>query len=193
MAKLTKLQKQEIAEANVRLVHYALRKIANTGYEYDELFSIAMLGYAKALDKYDTDRNVKFSTYATKCITNEIFCFLRDEKKNKNNISFSTTLSIDKNGNNLELEEIVSNKVSGEKSVEDIALANEDTVMIKKALKFLSENEKYIIIYRYGLDKGIVKTQKEIANTINMSQANVSKIEKSCLGKIRMMIDSKQI
>lgn len=193
MAKLNKNERETMAEDNIRLIHYVLKKLNIAGFEYDELFSAGMYGYAKALEKYDKDRNIRFSTYATKCIGNEILCFMRNNAKHKSNVSFSTTLSIDKNGNNLELEEIISNKVSGEKGVEDVVLSNEEAVIINNALEFLTDNEKYIITYRYGLDRGIIKTQKEIASVINMSQANVSKIEKSCLSKIKMLIDSKQV
>ena len=77
--KLTMEEKNKIAEENLPLIHYVLKSLNNTGISYDELFSVGMVGYAKALDSYDKSRDVKFSTYAINCIKNEVLFFL--EKK----------------------------------------------------------------------------------------------------------------
>ncbi|PLS19773.1 sporulation protein [Bacillus sp. M6-12] len=164
----------------------------NSGIAYDELSSIAMVGYAKALNAYDTERNVKFSTYAINCIRNEILFFLRKEKGHmKNNISMNTILSMDKNGNNLSLEETVSNLDSDKASLEQDVMVADDVKFLNFALEHLTPKERYIVTYRYGLDRGIMKTQKEIANHIGMSQANVSKMEKNILEKVKKILKEK--
>lgn len=187
--KLTMEEKNKIAEENLPLIHYVLKSLNNTGISYDELFSVGMVGYAKALDSYDKSRDVKFSTYAINCIKNEVLFFLRKENKhNQNTTSLNKILSVDKNGNNLQLEEIMADERMGEKGLEDMILEDENKKILLKAMEHLKEEERFILIYRFGLDRGIIKTQKEIADTINMSQANVSKIQKNCLHKLKLIL-----
>jgi RNA polymerase sporulation-specific sigma factor len=107
------------------------------------------------------------------------------------NVSLSTILSMDKNGNNLSLEETVSNLDVDEISLEDDVLVSDDIKYLQLALEHLTPKERYIITYRYGLDRGIIKTQKEIADHIGMSQANVSKMEKNILDKIKKILKEK--
>lgn len=189
---LTTEEKELMAEENYSLVFYVVKMFQNSGVSYDELVSIAMVGYAKALNAFDTERNVKFSTYAINCIKNEILFFLRKERNHmKNSFSMNTVLSTDKNGNSLSMEETVSNLDNDEKTLEQDVLLSDEIGILQKSLEFLSDKEKYIITYRYGLDRGIIKTQREIADTIGMSQANVSKIEKNILEKIKKILKDK--
>lgn len=189
---LTTEEKEIMAEENVLLVYYVVKMFQTSGVPYDELVSIAMVGYAKALNAFDTERNVKFSTYAINCIKNEILFFLRKEKNHmKNSVSMNAILSTDKNGNNLSIEDTVSNLDLNQNSLEQDILIGDDVNFLRMSLDSLTEKEKYIITYRYGLDRGIIKTQREIANTIGMSQANVSKIEKNILDKLRKTMKEK--
>lgn len=187
--KYTAEEKEKVAEENMALIHYVLKKLNIAGIPYDELFSAGQMGYAKAIANYDKSRAVKFSTYAINCIRNEILFFVRKEKKHiDNDVSLNKILSTDKDGNNLQLEEIVADERLGTRSLEDIILSQENRSMLLNALQYLKEDEQFIIIYRYGLDRGIVLTQKEIANKVGMSQANVSKIQKNCLQKLKLIL-----
>lgn len=186
---LTDEEKDQYARENESLVFYVVKMFQHSSVDYEELVSIAMVGFAKALHAFDKNRNVKFSTYAINCIKNEILFFLRKERNHvKNSISMSSILSMDKNGNSLSLEETVSTLDVDERSVEDDIVLSGEIELLRKALKDLSEKEQYIITYRYGLDRGIIKTQREIADAIGMSQANVSKIEKNILDKIKKIL-----
>lgn len=186
---LTPEEKEQLAEENSSLVFYVVKMFQGSGVSYDELVSVAMVGYAKALNTYDTKRNIKFSTYAINCIKNEVLFFLRKEKRHiKNSVSLSSVLSTDKNGNNLLLEETVSNYDLQDRSVEEKVITADDIEKLRKIVEELPEKERYIITYRFGLDGGIIKTQREIADDIGMSQANVSKIEKNTLDKIKQMM-----
>jgi len=187
--KYTAEEKEQVAEENMALIHYVLKKLNIAGIPYDELFSAGQMGYAKALANYDKSRAVKFSTYAINCIRNEILFFVRKEKKHlDNDVSLNKILSTDKDGNNLQLEEIVADERLGTRSLEEIVLSQENRSMLLNALQYLKEEEQFIIIYRYGLDRGIILTQKEIANKVGMSQANVSKIQKNCLQKLKLIL-----
>ncbi|WCF11727.1 sigma-70 family RNA polymerase sigma factor (plasmid) [Paenibacillus thiaminolyticus] len=186
---LTDEEKKQIAEENLSLVFYVVKMFNNSGVPYDELVSIAMVGYAKALNAFDTERNVKFSTYSINCIKNEILFFLRKERNHvRNSVSINSVLSTDKNGNSLSIEETVSGMNKDERSLEDEIILTEDIDLLRQALSHLTEKEQFIITYRYGLDRGIIKTQREIADRIQMSQANVSKLEKNILEKIRRIL-----
>lgn len=189
---LTEEEKNQIAEENYSLVFYVVKMFQNSRIPYDELASIAIVGYAKALNAFDKDRGVKFSTYSINCIRNEILFFLRKEKGHmNNNVSMNLVLSMDKNGNNLSLEDTVSEQDGDKTSLEEDVLVADDVKFLRYALEHLNPKEQYIITYRYGLDRGIIKTQKDIANHIGMSQANVSKMEKNILDKVKKILKDK--
>lgn len=196
---LTKEEKDKLTEENFRLVGYIAKKFMNTNIPYDELFSQASVGFVKALNNFDKSKKingepVKFSTYAISCMTNDILYFYRKERKfSQNNISINTILSEDKNGNSFNLEQILySNQLERDNSLEDSILKKEDMNILMGLLDELSEKEKYIITYRFGLDRGIKKTQKEIAEKVGMSQANISKLEKSIIKKCKKILKDKE-
>lgn len=185
-------EKDRLAEENIPLVYFIIKKFQNTGISEDELESIAFVGYAKALHEFDKSRNVKFSTFAFNCIRNEILFNLRKEKKHREkNTSMDTPLSVDKNGNTLSIASTISGENVGEKSVEEQVITEEAVQHLKEIIDSLSETEKYIITHRFGINGAPVKTQKNIADYIGMSQANVSKLEKNIIEKIRRLLGSR--
>lgn len=187
----TEEEKKIVAEENYRLNYYVVCMFTKTVVN-DDLLSAAILGYAKAIESFDKNREVKFSTYAINCIRNEILFHLRKEKKHEvNTISMNTTLSVDKDGNDLTLEETILNKEKSEDTTEKSVIINEEVKSLHKALDMLDKREKYIIIRRYGLDNKERATQKELAKEINMSQANISKIEKVILIKLKQILRDK--
>jgi len=186
---LTMEEKEDMAKDNYALVYFVAHKFTNTGYDIEELASVATVGYVRALNAFDKSRNIRFSTYSVNCMRNEILFFLRKEKKHRNNnISMSFTLSTDRLGNDFSIEDIISDKSQYLPTTADKVESREDSELLYEALKHLTENERHIAIYRFGLDQGIQKTQREIAEDIGMSQANVSKIEKSLLVKLKSIL-----
>lgn len=190
---LTSNEKDILAAKNIPLVHSIVKKFANTGIDYSELLSAGYVGYAKALDTFTKGKNVKFSTYAYRCIQNEILYFLRREKRHRDNdISLSRPISTDKNGNVMTVDSIVSTEDAGHKSVEQEVELNETVKILLDIIdEYLSNTESFIIRNRYGLDNKKPRTQKEIADEIGMSQANVSKLEKGINDKIKKIMSSK--
>lgn len=186
MAKLTEEEKNQLAEENMRLVHYVANKFRNTKLMYDDLYGAALLGFTKALNAYDSERGAKFSTFAVNCMKNEIRFFLRKERRQSDNtVSYNLVLSQDKNGNDFELYDILRDKTDENSDVQEAIIMEEDRKATLEAISKLSELEQYIINHRYGLNGCEFKTQKEIAEEVNMSQANVSKIQKNCIKKIK--------
>lgn len=186
--KLTKAERERYAEENMKLIGYVMKSLYPSKVDYEELYDVGVTGYAKALVSYNKSNGAKFSTYAYNCIRNEILFFLRKEGKHiNNNISLNDTLFVDKNGNNLQLEDIVSDDEK-DTGLEEKILKDEERTILLKAIDELNEKEKIIIIYRYGLDRGIRKTQKQLAEEINMSQANVSKIQEKAIKKLKIIL-----
>lgn len=187
---LTAEEKNQYYIENEKLIGFVLKKINRLdGIEDSELKDICMFGFAKALNSYNKKAGVKFSTYCVKCMLNEMYYFLRKEQKKLiQNISFDKPLSND-DEKSLTYGDIVSNsKINSAKSIEDQILNNELRSILLKCLDHLEDDEQYLIIYRYGLDQNIIKTQNEIAKTLKMSQANISKLERTCLQKLRIIM-----
>lgn len=173
----------ELAAKNIKMVYYVVNKFSSNAVTQDDLISAGMLGYAKALKKFNPDRGVKLSTFAINCIINEIrFCLRKENKHFEKHISMNVVKYEDKNGSQVTLEDsIADKKLTPEQEQEKNALKD----IIGSIVNTLSPIEKYIITYRFGLDREIELTQKEIADQVDMSQANVSKIERGCMDKIK--------
>lgn len=186
MAQLTQEEKDLMAEENMSLVHYVANKFRNTRLAYDDLYGAALLGFTKALNSYDTDRGAKFSTYSVNCMKNEIRFFLRKERRqSEHTVSYNMVLSTDKNGNDFELYDILTDQSDEIPDAEEMLILEENRNATIDAVNRLTELEQYIINHRYGLNGCDFKTQKEIAQEVEMSQANVSKIQKNCIRKIK--------
>lgn len=190
--KLEQWEKEICAEENMDLIHFVANKFRNTRLPYDDLYSVCMMGYTKALNAFDKNRGVKLSTFAVNCMQNEVKFYLRKEKKHTTNtISSATVLSRDKNGNDFQLEDILSEQENDNVlSIEETYELSEDKGIILEAIDSLTDQEQYIMNSRYGLNGFKVKTQKLIAEEIDMSQANVSKIQKNCIDKIKRFVES---
>ena len=184
---------EKIVLSNLGLVHNLANKYAYGRNDYEEIASVAYMGYVKAINGYDPERKVKgnpvkFITFAYRCITNEILFYLRSENKETEKIiPMNSMISTDKNGNELELEDILSD---GTDIAEDCALQDNINIMMNIVETYLSEEEKFIIKARFGI-KGPQMTQSQIADLIDMSQANISKKEKGILQKIKIIMTSK--
>lgn len=187
---LTDKEKNDLAEENMALVYYIISKFKNTNIDQDELLSVALIGYEKALSKYNPNKLTKFSTFAYRCIQNEIFYFIRGEKKiNEKSISLNQTIATDKNGNDLEVSDTLA---SEEDTLEEKVIKNETIDCLLRVInEDLSENERLIITKRFGIGGTDVMTQNELAIMVNMSQANISKKEKNILDKMKKILSSK--
>lgn len=192
VVKLEQWEKEICADENMDLIHFVANKFRNTRLPYDDLYSVCMMGYTKALNAFDKNRGVKLSTFAVNCMQNEVKFYLRKEKKHTSNtISSATVLSRDKNGNDFQLEDILSEQENESVlSIEDTYELSEDKGIVLEAIENLTAQEQYIMNSRYGLNGFKVKTQKLIAEEIDMSQANVSKIQKNCIDKIKRFVES---
>jgi RNA polymerase sporulation-specific sigma factor len=185
---LTCEEAEKIVAGNLGIVHNLANKYAYNRNDHDEITSVAYVGYIKAINGFDPRKKVKFVTFAFRCITNEILFYLRNENKEaEKKVPLNTLISTDKNGNELELEDVLADEND---LVEEFALKDTLKLMMKTVRDYLTEEEQFIILSRFGIGCKQL-TQSQIAEMIDMSQANISKKEKSIIQKIKMIMTSK--
>lgn len=174
----------KLIEHNLRLVAHIAKKYENTTEDKDDILSIGILGLMKAVDSYQISATNKLATYAARCIENEILMTLRANKNKRNLVHLQSPISVDKDGNELELLDFIEDKsVDLYKSYEN----KKTNEKLDKALKTLSSREYDIISRRYGLTQ-TAQTQKEIAKELNISRSYVSRIEKRALLKLYFLM-----
>jgi len=173
--------KNKIIEHNLRLVFYIANKYKNTGIEPEDLYSIGTIGLIKAVNTFEPSKNVKFATYSSRCIDNEILMYLRQNKKRNKDVSFDQSLTTDKEGKELSISDTLG---SDKEEVEDDLMKKTSINLVKSILERLPEIEKKIIQFRFGIECK-KKNQHDIANVLNISQSYVSRIEKKILDKIK--------
>ena len=162
-------------EHNLRLVVHIAKKYTDNEQELEDFTSIGTIGLIKAIDSFKENKGFKISTYASRCIENEILMYIRSSKKQKAEVSMNQVIGTDKDGNDMELIDTLELK---EKDAVDSIY---DKTILKQVLNFLNEKlskrEKYIMNKRYGLDGQKIKTQQELADELGISRSYVSRIE----------------
>ena len=180
--------RRTLIEHNLRLVVYVAKRFENTGATLEELISIGTVGLVKAVCSFDIGKNIKIATYASRCIENEILMFIRKSSIYKKEISIDEPLSVDWDGNELLLSDILgSESDSVSKRMEEI----EERKLIREAVKNLNARERVIIEMRYGLVNGKELTQKEVADILGISQSYISRLEKKIMVELRKKIEEK--
>ena len=179
--------KSKLIEHNLRLVVYIAKKFDNTGVGVEDLISIGSIGLIKAINTYNSDKQIKLATYASRCIENEILMYLRRNSKTKLEVSFDEPLNVDWDGNELLLSDILGTEddiIS--KGLEDEA----EMKLLNHAISKLNEREKKIVRLRFGLGsaEGREMTQKEVADLLGISQSYISRLEKKIISRLKKEI-----
>ena len=173
--------RNKLIEHNLRLVAHIVKKYENTTYDTDDLIGIGTIGLIKGIDSYTKEKDTRITTYVARCIENEILMHFRSNKKHLNNVSLDDSIGIDKDGNSINLIDVLEDTKS---SLEDKVNLIQNIELLNKYINKLNKREKEIIIKRYGLNNTKEMTQKEIANELNISRSYVSRIEKRAITKI---------
>ena len=171
-----------LIEHNLRLVVYISKHFENTGVNIEDLISIGTIGLIKAVNTFNSAKNIKLATYASRCIENEILMYLRKRGAQRSELSFDEPLNTDWDGNELLLSDILGtdgDEVS--RPLEDDA----ERAMLRRAVSALSEREREIISLRFGLGCGREYTQKEVADLLGISQSYISRLEKKIIERLR--------
>ena len=177
--------KEKLIVHNLRLVVYIARKFENTGIYVEDLISIGTIGLIKAINTYNPQKNIKLATYASRCIENEILMYLRKNQLRKTEISIDEPLNVDWDGNELLLSDILGtdNDIIY-RGIEDEV----DRSLLNCALNKLSKREKRIMEMRFGLNNNKELTQKEVADSLGISQSYISRLEKRIISKLKKEI-----
>jgi len=187
----TEEEAEDIAAENFGLIHFMINKLPTNDIDYDDLFDAGQYGYAKAIKTFDKSKNIVFSTYACHCIRNELIACLKKEQSHVyNTISLQKDISTD-DGKTLELEEIISNEYQCKHEFEDHLNKAANTEIIMTAIGKLTPEEQRLILHRFGLGGKDELLQKDIADSMSMSQANISKMEKRCFKKLKFFLHQK--
>ena len=174
--------KQTLIEHNLRLVVYISRRFENTGVGLEDLISIGTIGLIKAVGTFNSGKNIKLATYASRCIENEILMYLRKIGSQRTEVSFDEPLNTDWDGNELLLSDVLGTDEDEVcRPMEDDA----DRQMLMDAVAALDERERMIILMRFGLLGSGEYTQKEVADLLGISQSYISRLEKRIIARLR--------
>ena len=171
-----------LIERNLRLVAHIAKKYQNVDEDMEDLISIGTIGLIKAISSFDAGKG-KLSTYASRCIDNELLMLLRSKKKSSREVSLFEPIGTDKEGNEINLLDIIEHEQ--EDVTEQMALCDNIKNMAGLLDKVLTDREREIIFLRYGLVTGKEVTQREIGDMLHISRSYVSRIEKKALQKLR--------
>lgn len=170
---------------NLRLVAHIVKKYSNAG-EADDLISVGSIGLIKGIETYERGKGCQLTTYAAKCIENEILMYIRANKKHRQAMSLYEPVGTDKEGNDIALMDVIP-QLNNE--YDDI----ENNIVLEKVKEIvndvLSGAEYDVISMRYGLEDGKAYTQSQVANKLGISRSYVSRIEKRAINKIAKAID----
>ena len=174
--------KQALVEHNLRLVVYIARRFENTGINIEDLISIGTIGLMKAIGTYRLEKKIKLATYASRCIENEILMYIRKTANQKAEISLDEPINMDGEGNELLLSDILG---TDEDTISRPLEEDVDKAILRQALETLPPREQEIVFLRYGLEGRRELTQKEVAQTMGISQSYISRLEKRILQRLR--------
>lgn len=161
--------RQKLVERNLRLVVYIAKKFENTGVGLEDLISIGTIGLMKGVNTFNTSKNIKLATYASRCIENEILMYLRRSNRIKGEISIDEPLNQDGDGNELLLSDILGTEPDiTSRRIEDEV----DKQLLKASIEKLNSRERNIMELRFGFISGDEKTQKEVADMLR----NITKL-----------------
>lgn len=170
-----------LIERNLRLVAHIAKKYQNVDEDMEDLISIGTIGLIKAVASFDASKG-KLSTYASRCIDNELLMLLRSKKKTSKEVSLYEPIGTDKEGNEINLLDIIETE---QIDIIDRLEMIEKIRKLSNVLGKLEGREKEIIYLRYGLETGKEVTQREIGERLGISRSYVSRIEKRALFKLK--------
>lgn len=175
--------RQILIERNLRLVAHVAKKYAVQSQTLEEYISIGTIGLIKAVNTYRSSRRVRLSTYAARCIENEILMNIRSCRKYAAEVSLNAPIGTDKDGNEINFNDILG--TDPDEIIDGIHQKIQVHRMLCAIRECLTPREQKVIIHRYGLLQTSPKTQRETARLLGISRSYVSRIEKKALEKLR--------
>ena len=175
-----------LVERNLRLVAHVMKKYYAQTADQEDLISIGTIGLIKGVSTFDASKGARLATYAARCVENEILMYFRSQRKSAQDVSLSDYIETGAEGAPLELMDVLSEdcdlleEVSGRETVARLRRAVE---------RCLSEQERQVVVLRYGLGGGTPLRQRQVAERLGISRSYISRIEKRALGKLRAELE----
>ena len=175
-----------LVERNLRLVAHVMKKYYAQTADQEDLISIGTIGLIKGVSTFDASKGARLATYAARCVENEILMYFRSQRKSAQDVSLSDYIETGAEGAPLELMDVLSEdcdlleEVSGRETVVELRRAVE---------RCLSEQERQVVVLRYGLGGGTPLRQRQVAERLGLSRSYISRIEKRALGKLRAELE----
>lgn len=171
-----------LVERNLRLVAHIAKKYQNVDEDMEDLISIGTIGLIKAVDSFDAGKG-KLSTYASRCIDNELLMLLRAKKKTSREVSLYEPIGTDREGNEINLLDVIEQEQTD--IVDRMEVEDRLSHLAGLIRDRLTAREQEIIVLRYGLSDREEITQREIGRKLGISRSYVSRIEKRALEKLK--------
>lgn len=175
--------REELIEHNLRLVAHVAKKYQGSGVEMDDLLSTGSLGLMKAVDSFRPQTGSALSTYAARCVENEILMLLRKRRKWRNEVSLNEVARTDKEGNELYLNDLMG--TDPDEVHDTVQKGMEKALLFSVLEKVLTPRERLVLCARYGLDGSAPLAQKIVAQNLGISRSYVSRIESRAIEKLQ--------
>ena len=174
-----------LIERNLRLVAHIMKKYYAQSADQEDLISIGTIGLIKGITTFDPSKGARLATYAARCVENEILMHFRAQRKSSQDVSLSDYIETGTDGAALELMDVVAQEDDLLEKVAGKELAKKAYEAVDSCL---TEQEKQVIVLRYGLEGGEPLRQREVAKVTGISRSYVSRIEKRALEKLRVAL-----
>ena len=175
-----------LIERNLRLVAHIMKKYYAQTADQEDLISIGTIGLIKGITTFDPSKGAKLATYAARCVENEILMHFRSQRKSAQDVSLSDFIETGSEGAALSLMDVVSQE---EDLLEAVSNREQLRCLVKAVDTALSEQERQVVILRYGLAGHRPHRQREVAQVTGISRSYVSRIEKKALEKLRACLE----
>lgn len=178
MAAGDKPSRDKLINHNLRLVAHIIKKYYTNANDQDDLISIGTIGLIKAVDTFSYSKGVRFATYASRCIENEVLMQFRAARKTQNTMYINDPLDTDSEGNSLTILDVISDDTD----ISDAYEHSYNLTQVREAVEnSLYDREKQVIYMRFGLDTEQPMTQQQVAIKLGISRSYVSRIEKKAI------------
>lgn len=182
--------REELINHNIRLVMYSIKnKFIYFNCDKNELVTLGCIALIKAVDTYDISKKIEFSTYAVRCINNEILDYLNLLEKERNILNFTDIFciasAIDEEDWDIKLENNIPSEENMEEEYIEKINNNLQLKLLKQSMKYLNEYEKKIVMLYFGFYNNKKYSCRELASMMNVSRTQISKIVRKSLSKLK--------
>ena len=175
-----------LVERNLRLVAHIMKKYYAVESDQEDLISIGTIGLIKGISTFDESKGARLATYAARCVENEILMHFRGQRKSAQDVSLSDFIETGSDGTPLERMDVISDDCD---LLEQVT-ARESVRQLRQAVdSVLTDQERQVILLRYGLEGESPLRQREVAEITGISRSYISRIEKRALEKLRRAME----